>query len=113
MEGSTNATSKLWPLDLGIIQNFKVHYRKLFLQYILDKIDDYSTATDVKSVNVLVAIRWLQRLGFQLETISKCFRMAGILDSSLDVISCDLDEDPFSGADEGDGTSGAQLTVVQ
>ena len=53
-------------------------------------------------MNVLVAIRVAKNwLSVKEETISKCFRKAGILDSSLDVISCDLDEDPFSGgADE-------------
>ena len=36
-----NTTSKLQPLDLGVIQNFKVHYRYLFLRYVLSKIDEY------------------------------------------------------------------------
>ena len=34
-----NTTSHLQPLDLGIIQNFKVFYRKLFLRFLLSKID--------------------------------------------------------------------------
>lgn len=33
-----NTTSKLQPLDLGIIKNFKVYYRKLHLGYIVAKI---------------------------------------------------------------------------
>ena len=33
-------------------------------------------------------------------TICKKFCKAGILDSTLNVVSCDLDEDPFLAADE-------------
>ena len=35
-----NTTSHIQPLDLGIIQNFKVHYRKLLLRFVLSKIDE-------------------------------------------------------------------------
>ena len=49
-----NATSKLQPLDLGIIQNFKVHYRNYFLRHVLAKIDECTCASEVcKSINVL------------------------------------------------------------
>ena len=55
-----NTTSKLQPLDLGIICNFKVHYRRLFLQYIVAKIDTANCASDViSSINILMAIRWV------------------------------------------------------
>ena len=47
-----NTTSMLQPLDLDIIQNFKVHYRKLFLRFVID-------------------------------TTSKCFRKAGILNENF------------------------------
>ena len=38
-----NTTSKLQPLDLGIIKNFKAHYRQLLLSYVISKIDSCST----------------------------------------------------------------------
>ena len=90
-----NTTSRLQPLDLGIIQNFEVHYRTLFLRYILSKIDECETASDVvQSVNILVAIRWIAQawLKVKAETISKCFRKAGVLDASIDVVE---ENDPF------------------
>ena len=100
-----NTTSKLQPLDLGIIQNFKVHYRHLFLSYVLSKIDTCETATEViNSINILIAIRWVGQAWAKVkaETVSKCFRKAGILDNGMDVVSCDMEEDPFLDIDEAD-----------
>lgn len=77
-----NTTSKLQPLDSGIIKNFKVYYRKLLLRYIVAKIDQHSLASDVATnINVLQAIRWMAEAWKQVscETIKKCFKNAGIL----------------------------------
>ena len=54
-----NTTSKLQPLDAGIIKNFKCYYRQLLLNHVLSQIDgsDLSASEIVKSVNVLTAIR--------------------------------------------------------
>ena len=62
-------------------------------------IDECDAAPDVaNSVNILVAIRWVAKAW--LEKLQS-FRKAGILDSTLNVVSCDLDdEDPFLAADE-------------
>ena len=96
-----NTTSKLQPLDLGIIQNFKVHYRSLFLRYVLAKIDECDSAREISnSINVLIAIRWVAMAWTKVgeETIRKCFRKAGVLDSSMAVVERD-EEDPFAEAD--------------
>ena len=42
-----NTTSRLQPFDLDIIQNFKVHYRRLLLCFVLAKIDSCSCASEV------------------------------------------------------------------
>ena len=56
----SNKTSKLQPLDLGIIQNFKVYHRKLFLRFVISKIDECNAVSEVTtSVSVLQAIRWV------------------------------------------------------
>ena len=55
-----NTTSQLQACDVGIIRNFKAHYRKLLLQSVIACIDSGRTATDiVKSMTVLDAIRWV------------------------------------------------------
>ena len=97
-----NTTSALQPLDLGIIQNFKLHYRRFFLKYVISKMDECDTASDVvKSVNLLVAIRWIALAWSEVtsDTIVKCFRKAGILDKELDVV-CRNNDDPFLEVDE-------------
>ncbi|XP_057305262.1 tigger transposable element-derived protein 4-like [Hydractinia symbiolongicarpus] len=49
-----NTTSRLQPLDAGIIQNFKVKYRKRLVKYVLARIQENTSATEiVKAINVL------------------------------------------------------------
>ena len=58
---SNNKTSRLQPLDASIIQNFKVKYRKRQVKYVLARIqEDVSTTQIVKVADVLAAIRWQQ-----------------------------------------------------
>ena len=57
-----NTTSVAQPLDLGIIWNTKVNYRKHLLRYVLSKIEECTSAAEVvKSVDVLSAIRWVSK----------------------------------------------------
>ena len=57
-----NTTSTLQPLDLGIIQQFKTYYRKLLFRFVLAKIEDCTSASEVtKSVTILNAIRWVAK----------------------------------------------------
>lgn len=99
-----NTTSKLQPLDLGIIQNFKLHYRKLLMRFIVAKIEESTTASEVlKSITVLHAIRWVAQAWSQVKSdvIKKCFRKAGILDQSFQVVSrLEPTEDPFLDLDQ-------------
>ena len=105
-----NTTSQLQPLDLGIIQNFKLHYRKLLMRFVLAKVEECTSASDVtKSLTVLHAIRWIAQAWSQVgsEVIKKCFRKAGMLTSSFEVVTREAtSEDPFLDLDEQD-----QVTV--
>lgn len=107
-----NTTSKLQPLNLGINQNFKVHYRKLFLRFVISKIDECDTPSEViKSVNILQAIRWVAQAweAVSKDTVSKCFRKAGILDKSFMVATREYeDKDPFDELDSVQCASGDQ-----
>ena len=52
-----------------------------------------------KSINVLVAIRWVAMAWslVQEETVRKCFRKAGVIESDLTVVACD-EQDLFLAA---------------
>ena len=99
-----NTTSELQPLDLGIIKTFKTYYRKLFMWYVLTKIDQCSSATEVSnSITILQAIYWISEAwrSVDSEVIKKCFRKSGILDKDFNVIEeFSLDEDPFCDLDD-------------
>ena len=48
-----NTTSRLKPLDPGIIQSFKVKYRKLLLKFVISRVNDKETTSEiVKEVDV-------------------------------------------------------------
>ena len=71
-----NITSRLQPLDVGIIQNFKVKYRKRLVKYVLARINEYLSAIQIsKDVNILIAIRWAQEARKEVTgtTIKNCF----------------------------------------
>ena len=56
-----NTTSRLQPLDAGIIRNFKHKYRKLLVRDVVSRIDEEKTASEIiEEVHVLKAITWLQ-----------------------------------------------------
>ena len=56
-----NTTSRLQPLDVGIIQNVEVKYRKLLLKFVISRVNDKKTDSEiVKEVDVLKAIRWVK-----------------------------------------------------
>ena len=97
--------SKLQPLDFGIIQNFKVHYRKLLLRHIITMTTDYDSATDIaKTLDVLQAIRWMRTAWSKVEndTIIKCFAAAGIsstFSEEATVSTVTREEDPLADLD--------------
>jgi hypothetical protein len=75
-------TSAVQPLDQGVINNFKQHYRKFVIQHLVSIAETCPTASDfVQSVTVLDAIRWLVCAWkcVSADTIQKCFRRAGFI----------------------------------
>ena len=78
---SKNSTSRLQPLDAVIIQNLKIKYRKRLVKYVLARIqEDASTTQIVKDVDILVAIRWIQEAWKEVSnlTIKDCFEKCDI-----------------------------------
>ncbi|CAB3253269.1 unnamed protein product [Arctia plantaginis] len=71
-----NTTSKLQPMDQGIINNFKVYYRKEVVQYVLDSIEEDKSP----ELNILQAMRFARKACFSVSktTISNCFKHSWI-----------------------------------
>ena len=99
-----NTTSRLQPLDAGIIKNFKVHYRRQLLKHVLTKVNDEraggSASSVCKSVNVLLAIKWIKLAWEEVspDTIRNCFRHCGAIPDVEHQIEREL-SDPFADLD--------------
>ena len=82
--------------------------RKLLFRHVLAKIEECTTASEVtKSLTILHAIRWLAEAWKQVasDTFKKCFRKAGILTESFQVVQpsrTSEESDPFLDIDEGE-----------
>ena len=94
-----NTTTKLQPLDAGIIANVKCHYRHLLCKWIVDRID--AGHCGPHKVTVLQAMQWIIQAWKLVKpsTIRNCWRHTGILhkppttQSSPDSGSSDEDDD--------------------
>jgi hypothetical protein len=79
-----NATSRYQPLDHGIIQSFKAHYRRQWLSYMLDEYEH--GRNPINTMTLALAIRWTLRSWYQYvnsSTISNCFRKSTVLNKPL------------------------------
>ncbi|XP_061169489.1 tigger transposable element-derived protein 4-like [Saccostrea echinata] len=89
-----NTTSKTQPMDQGIIQNLKVHYRKLVIMKKLRAIEKRCELT----ITVIDALCMLYEAWTKVtdKTIQNCFRHANFsTDTAVDPpVSSDGDEDP-------------------
>ena len=77
----TNTTSCLQPLDAGVIQYFKLNYRKYVNNHVLSMLTDDNTAqgNPFKSINMSIVIIWTFRSwnGVGKRTASRCFLNCG------------------------------------
>nr|XP_032528548.1 tigger transposable element-derived protein 6-like [Danaus plexippus plexippus] len=70
-----NKTSKLQPMDQGIINNFKIYYRKEVLRHVIQSIED----NQCPQIDVLQAMRFARKAWFSVTktTIANCFKKSG------------------------------------
>lgn len=85
-----NSTSIFQPLDQGIIQNLKIHYRKQWLRFIINSIDNsinpFTTVTLNESLHWCLDV-WNHRVSNS--TIYKCFRKSSIIQPQINLPSED------------------------
>jgi hypothetical protein len=103
-----NTTSKLQPLDLGIIRAFKARYTKHMLKHPIAKIDMCDDKISfTKEINVLDAIHWVNRSWTETKetTIVTWFRDAGF------PLQCPTEIHSEEESDPDDDIPLAQLTL--
>lgn len=81
-----NSTSIFQPLDQGIIQNFKIHYRKQWIQYIIQSID--TGINPFTTITLNNTLHWcLHAWSYKVvnTTIYRCFRKSTIIKPVIDL----------------------------
>ena len=80
-----NTTSVLQPLDQGIISTFKLYYRKLLVEYLMDLNDNEKEYTPITIAQAIMNIYKAWRT-VKESTIVNCWRKADILINNNDYI---------------------------
>ena len=91
-----NTTSRLQPLDAGIIRAFKLKYRKLLIKYVISRVDENMRAPDIiKAVDILKVIGWVKSAWEEVtpDTIKHCFEKCGFPTENYEALSSDFDEE--------------------
>ena len=91
-----NTSSRLQPLDAGIIRNFKLMYRKKLLKFVISRISDNIKATDIiQEFDILKAISWIKSAWGDVseETIVNSFKKSGFRKNQPDVELTDFAEE--------------------
>ena len=78
-------TSQLQPSDAGIIQNFKVKYRKQLLKHVISRVSDGKKASEIQGIDLLQCIIWVNQAFEQItkDTIKHCFKKCWFSEVSL------------------------------
>lgn len=93
-----NTTSKLQPLDQGIIKNFKTLYRKEVVKHILTSIEEEK---NIVPINILQAMRMAKKSWENVtqQTIANCFKACGFVNEETEpeilTVTPDPVEDPI------------------
>ncbi|GFY28516.1 tigger transposable element-derived protein 6 [Trichonephila clavipes] len=77
-----NLTSKLQPLDQGIIHNFKTFYRREVVKSVLDNFENQQNVTNISILTALIMIDKAWRAVTPL-TIYSCFKKSGFPSPNL------------------------------
>ena len=86
-----NTTSRLQPLDAGIIRDFKSLYRHFQVKHLIDLLrKEMKADVDLKEAIRFIAMAWNS---VKPETIANCWKHTGI-------ITTDVDEDPTDSVDD-------------
>ena len=90
-----NATSRSQSLDAGIIRNFELKYKKILLRFVVSRVNDSKTASQIiEEVLMLRTISWLQTTWMSVtpEIIKNCFQTCGLdIENNCEVINDQID----------------------